>query len=1598
MKNFTQRKLFMIFLLTLLAGSNSLAQVGQEFWFVAPEVTSDHGDSPVVFRITAFDQDANVNIYLGTNQTTPIATLNVPAGTQQKYEANKENIENKPSNTINNKGIFVTSDQDISVYYEITHSNNPDKFTLKGENALGTEFYVPSQNDFDNHDYGDAENENPARERIDIVATENGTEITIIPSDDVIGHSAGETISITLNKGQSYSIWGTNTGESATHHLGGTYISSSNPIAVTISDDSIERISNPGHWDLIGDQLIPTDVIGTEYIAMNTTFGAGIKSDQKVYVLATEDNTFVNINDQPKVTLNKGELHSITLGDYNNNGDTDLGGAPAAYISSDKPIYVYQVTGVPPASKPDAPNGTELGSAILPSLTCTGSTSVSFTRNLNERFWVQLMTKKGNEGDFSISGTDEGGNNASVYLDKAVWHDVPGTGLNGDPAWVTAVVKMSAIDGLPGISTNNPYTITNSSLFHMSILDENGVSMSFGYFSAYSSLRIKGPKIFCETEGNITLETQEPMNSYTWYHALDEFQHEEVASGVPSIEVSEPGKYWVTSTSLADPQCELTDTVEILSVTPDFSIEGDTVVCPGAPLTFTASPTGTYDYRWPDGSTGNSYIIANGLIANEVMEISLTATYNITESQQCVKEETQSITARSVPEVDWSVTGQEICLGDTLKAVVISGEELIIEYQWSVDGALVPNHNEPYIVPTQSGSDYSLTVITEDNCDVDKTINLTVHALPDASIADAAVCPGENHTFSLSSGYSNYLWQGSSRENILGTSESLTLSSTDSVYVQVTDLNGCVNQDSAYFEVYNEHVFSFGTDTSVCKNNPIEIEIDDTFTNYQWTFNGTPISPAPPHIYSISNATDSDEGRYAITAIDMNGCDVEGFFDLDVQEMPALGIAREADICADDEANMIKIGVENPLYTNFEWVNTNDPGTILSNDNYLLIDDAGTYQLTATQDNGCFNTATTTVNSWSSPSFDIPDVTFCPNEEISLGQDTPQGWYSPQSAPDDTPRNHRWYTRNDNDELELYYEGVDLGDAQAGNPDPGVYFLEVHDAVCKFIDDVEISYHELTEIELEDDEFCDNESYTLEMPASLSSEVNTHYWSQEGTSNRGATNSNWTITEDSDYTLHIEDNNGCTNEETLTLSHLPAPKFVLGADDDKCLGDTLMVMTEPTFNRYEWNGDTSDGQTNVYTTTASGYDLNFSLQIWDENGCTATETASIDVFALPVVDLGEDQEECPGHEITLTIPSFSEIYWTTRQQDVTSVTVANGKHKVRVVDDNGCTAEDSMTFVWRPVPTIELGKDLFICPVEYPVQIEAPAGFSEYTWHNGEKSRFITADLMDTLNTVYVVDEFGCIGWDTKVVDILGYPEYSLGNDTTACDSDELFIDAGSERVYEYAGEQTITPFIDYLWNTGNQEQTQEITEPGDYWVEIFDGCFYLRDTIHVDYYPTPEITRLDTFYYAQVSIFAENGTQPYQFALDDEDRLQENNTFKEVENGEHTAYVEDDNGCVAYTIFTLNATYDIDVPNFFTPNNDGFNDTWQVEGLDRLPDSEISIFDRYGKLLRKFKASESISWDGEYQNKPVPSDDYWYVIHLEPIDKIIKGNVTIKR
>ncbi|MDD7887040.1 T9SS type B sorting domain-containing protein [Flavivirga sp. 57AJ16] len=138
-------------------------------------------------------------------------------------------------------------------------------------------------------------------------------------------------------------------------------------------------------------------------------------------------------------------------------------------------------------------------------------------------------------------------------------------------------------------------------------------------------------------------------------------------------------------------------------------------------------------------------------------------------------------------------------------------------------------------------------------------------------------------------------------------------------------------------------------------------------------------------------------------------------------------------------------------------------------------------------------------------------------------------------------------------------------------------------------------------------------------------------------------------------------------------------------------------------------------------------------------------------------------------------------------------------------------------------------------------------------------------------------------------------------------------------------------------------------------------------------------------------------GNAVYEFALDDEfGAYQDEPFFDRVEAGQHTIYVRDKNKCttVKLDVFILG------FPKFFTPNNDGKNDTWQIKGIetDFSNASVVNVYDRYGKLVKQLNAKNG-RWDGTFNGNQLPTSDYWFVAQLidhTGVKRIYRGHFSL--
>ncbi|MBI3136861.1 MAG: PKD domain-containing protein [Bacteroidetes bacterium] len=458
------RKIVLIVAFSCCGVQQVNAQIDTNFWFAAPWVTPDHWwRDPIAFHISTFSNPTIVNI-----KQPALAydtTFTVPANSLfTKYVTHIMNqLESKPANSVLNSGVHITSNYPITVVYDIItrapNYYNPETYSLKGNNGLGYEFVAPFQTKWNNQTLGGDLNGDGTvtqpRQQISIVASEDNTTIWITPKCAIVGHPAGVTFSVVLPlAGNVYAVQNMvgNTNVLG-NNLAGTVIVSDKPISVSVSDDSVNPAGGGGCYDLMGDQIVPTDVIGTDYIVNKGFLNGG--SDESLYALATQNFTTVTINDGVTTTtviLNQGDTYSF-ITDYQ-----------LTYVTADKPIYMLHMSGY----------GCELGEAILPPLNCAGSDQVSFARANGQSFLLNLLCPAGSEGNFTLNGSP-------TLVPAAAFSPVPGTG----GAWMGAQISYNTTD-VPVGSAN---LISNSSDYFSLGIINGGASTGCLYHYMSSFIR-----------------------------------------------------------------------------------------------------------------------------------------------------------------------------------------------------------------------------------------------------------------------------------------------------------------------------------------------------------------------------------------------------------------------------------------------------------------------------------------------------------------------------------------------------------------------------------------------------------------------------------------------------------------------------------------------------------------------------------------------------------------------------------------------------------------------------------------------------------------------------------------------------------------------------------------------------------------------------------------------------------------------------------------------------------------------------------------------------------------------------------------------------
>lgn len=233
-------------------------------------------------------------------------------------------------------------------------------------------------------------------------------------------------------------------------------------------------------------------------------------------------------------------------------------------------------------------------------------------------------------------------------------------------------------------------------------------------------------------------------------------------------------------------------------------------------------------------------------------------------------------------------------------------------------------------------------------------------------------------------------------------------------------------------------------------------------------------------------------------------------------------------------------------------------------------------------------------------------------------------------------------------------------------------------------------------------------------------------------------------------------------------------------------------------------------------------------------------------------------------------------------------------------------------------------------------------------------------------------------------------PSVEIESSNVICEGDTIEAEVSSDD-----------PYATFEWTWGNNQSqagsTISISEPGTYTVTATgsNGCEN-TDTITIQAAVQPVITSIESGDDYLIVYAESGGGGTLEYSLNGV-IWQDNPRFDNLIKGEiYTVYVRE-NGCMV----SSHQAVVLDITNFISPNGDGYNDTWEVRGIQVTPDATIRIFDRYGKIFIDTNFDGNFVWDGKYLGRPLPSGDYWYIMEV-PSDGVVAahkfmGHISIR-
>lgn len=372
------------------------------------------------------------------------------------------------------------------------------------------------------------------------------------------------------------------------------------------------------------------------------------------------------------------------------------------------------------------------------------------------------------------------------------------------------------------------------------------------------------------------------------------------------------------------------------------------------------------------------------------------------------------------------------------------------------------------------------------------------------------------------------------------------------------------------------------------------------------------------------------------------------------------------------------------------------------------------------------------------------------------------------------------------------------------------------------------------------------------------------------------------------------------------------------------------------------------------------------------------------------IALGADTVICKNDSLVLRAGAgFKNYEWQNGLADSVFTVKQAGLYLVKATNYCGVPFDDAITVKVNEPSPVDLGKDTAICSNQ-PLTLDAGAGFSSYRWNNGQTGQYIQADRAGTYS-VSATNALGCISKDTiQILAVYPAPIVILPKKTTLCLHQDDTLHAGSG-------------FSSYAWQDGSTGSSMLVQTPGKYKVTVSNpyGCRASDSVSIIKIVPPPA-----GFLPAGIAICATDPTTIHPLKSFNEYLWSTGASANSIivqTPGIYRVQVRDDEGCIgrdSIRIITKDCSTRFFVPNTFTPNNDGINDSFKPLISGRISDYEFTVYNIYGQIVFNSRRINE-GWNGMYRNLPQNAGTYVWICRYKTVNEaaqFTKGSVVLMR